>query len=168
MNRMGPRVQRILAVFFFFASGACIVNAESNLPLNIMPLPAKAERAEGSLKIDGSFRVSFVGYREPRLERAGQRFLHQVRRQTGIVLLPANTNTGSATLEIKTDHESKVIQELGEHESYWLDETPRGAKLHAPNPLGVFRGLQTVLQCIAISPGGLSRPPGQIRDRPRF
>jgi hexosaminidase len=168
MNRMGPRVQRILAVFFFFASGACIVNAQSNLPLNIMPLPAKAERAEGSLKIDGSFRVSFVGYREARLERAGQRFLHQVRRQTGIVLLPANANAGAGTLEIKTDHESKAIQELGEDESYWLDVTPGGAKLHAANPLGVFRGLQTVLQLIAISPDGFSVPAVHIEDRPRF
>src|SRR5258708_33902751 len=143
MNRMGPRVQRILAVFFLFASGACIVNAQSNLPLNIMPLPAKAERAEGSLKIDGSFRVSFVGYREPRLERAGQRFLHQVRRQTGIGLLPATTNTGAATLEIKTDHKSKVIQELGEDESYWLDVTPAGPRCQPRNPLAGFRGLQT-------------------------
>jgi len=168
MNRMGLRARRILAVFFFIAAGACMVNAQSNLPLNIMPLPAKAERAEGSLKIDGNFRVSFVGYREPRLERAGQRFLHQVRRQTGIVLLPANTNTGAATLEIKTDHESKVIQELGEDESYWLDVTPGGAKLHAANPLGVFRGLQTVLQLIAISPDGFSVPLVHIEDRPRF
>jgi len=133
-----------------------------------MPLPAKADPAEGSLKIDGSFRVSFVGYREPRLERAGQRFLHQVRRQTGIVLLPAGTNSGAATLEIKTDHESKVIQELGEDESYWLDVTPGGAKLHAANPLGVFRGLQTVLQLIAISPDGFSVPAVHIEDRPRF
>src|SRR5258707_7681982 len=105
MNRMGPRARRILAVFFFFASGACMVNAQSNLPLNIMPLPAKAERAEGSLKIDGSFRVSFVGYRDPRLERVGQSVLHQVRPQTGIVLLPATADTAAATLEITTDHE---------------------------------------------------------------
>jgi len=145
-----------------------MVNAQSNAPLTIMPLPAKVERAEGLLKIDSSFRVSFVGYREPRLERAGQRFLHQLRRQTGIVLLPANSNTGVATLEIKTDHESKAIQELGEDESYWLDVTSRGAKLHAANPLGVFRGLQTFLQLIAISPDGFSVSAVHIEDRPRF
>jgi hexosaminidase len=145
-----------------------MANAQSNLPLNIMPLPAKAERAEGSLRIDSSFRIAFAGYREHRLERAGQRFLHQVRRQTGIVLLPASTNTGAATLEIKTDHESKPIQELGEDESYWLDVTPNGAKLHAANPLGVFRGLQTFLQLMAISPEGFSVPAVHIEDRPRF
>src|SRR5882724_13189713 len=168
MNRMGPRVQHILAAFFFLASGACIVSAQSNLPLNIMPLPAKAERAEGSLKIDGSFRVAFVGYREPRLERAGQRFLHQVRRQTGIVLLPASRNTGATTLEIKTDHESKVIQELGEDESYTLEVSTSGAKLHATNPLGALHGLQTFLQLISITPDGFSVPALHIEDRPRF
>ncbi|HTA60162.1 MAG TPA: family 20 glycosylhydrolase [Candidatus Baltobacteraceae bacterium] len=145
-----------------------MANAQSNLPLNIMPLPAKVERAEGSLKIDASFRVTFVGFREPRLERAGQRCLHQVRRQTGIVLLSAGANTGAGALEVKTDHESKAIQELGEDESYTLDVTPGGAKLHAADPLGVVHGLQTFLQLIAISPDGFSVPAVHIEDRPRF
>ena len=145
-----------------------MANAQSNLPLNIMPLPAKAERGDGSLKIDANFHLAFVGYREQRLERAGQRFLHQVRRQTGIVLLPAGANTGAGALEVKTDHESKAIQELGEDESYTLDVTPGGAKLHAANPLGVFHGLQTFLQLIAISPDGFSVPAVHIEDRPRF
>jgi hexosaminidase len=168
MNPLGPGVRRILPAIFLLAWGACMVNAQSNAPLNIMPLPAKAERAEGSLKIDSSFRIAFMGYREPRLERAGQRFLHQVRRQTGIVLLPANSNTGAATLEIRADREGKSIQELGEDESYWLEVTPSGAKLHAANPLGVLRGLQTFLQLIAISPDGFSVPAVHIEDRPRF
>ncbi|HEV2103092.1 MAG TPA: family 20 glycosylhydrolase [Candidatus Acidoferrum sp.] len=168
MNAVEARARHILTVILLTASGTCMANAQSNTPLNIMPLPAKAERVQGSLKIDSSFRIAFVGYREPRLERAGQRFLHQVRRQTGIVLLPASSNTGAATLEIKTDHESKAIQELGEDESYWLDVTPGGAKLHAPNPVGVFRGLQTFLQLIAISPDGFSVPAVHIEDRPRF
>ena len=145
-----------------------MANAQSNAPLNIMPLPAKAERAEGSLKIDATFHITFTGHREPRLDRAGQRFLHQVRLQTGIVLLPADRIAGTATLEIKTDHESKAVQELGEDESYTLDVTPTGAKLQAPNPLGVLRGLQTFLQLIAITPDGFSVPALHIEDRPRF
>src|ERR1700741_4778510 len=168
MNLLGPGARCILPAIFLLASGACMVNAQSNAPLNIMPLPARVERAEGSLKIDSNFRIAFVGYREPRLERAGQRFSHQVRRQTGIVLLPANSNTDAATLEIKTDHESKAIQEPGEAESYLLDVAPGGAKLHAANPLGVLRGLQTFLQLIAISPDGFSVPAVHIDDRPRF
>src|SRR5690242_11361739 len=168
MSGVETQARVILAVSLLTAAGACMVNGQSNVPLNIMPLPAKAERVEGSLRIDSSFRIAFVGYREQRLERAGQRFLHQVRRQTGIVLLPASANTGAATLEIKTDHESKAIQELGEDESYWLDVTPGGAKLHAANPLGALHGLQTFLQLIAISPDGFGVPAVHIEDRPRF
>jgi hexosaminidase len=145
-----------------------MLNAQSNTPLNIMPLPAKVERADGTLKIDASFHLAFVGYREPRLERAGLRLERQIQRQTGIVILRASKSAGAATLEINTDHESKAIQELGEDESYTLDVTPAGAKLHAANPLGTLRGLQTFLQLIAITQEGFSVPTLHIEDRPRF
>src|ERR1700756_3916541 len=168
MNRLGPGARRRLTALLVFTTGAAMANAQSNSPLNIMPLPAKVERAEGSLKIDSAFRIAFAGHREPRLDRAGQRFLHQVRLQTGIVLLPSDRIAGTATLEIKTDHESKAVQEVGEDETYTLDVTPGGAKLHAPNPLGALRGLQTFLQLIAITPDGFSAPSLHIEDRPRF
>jgi hexosaminidase len=168
MNRLGPGARHILTALFLLATGAGMANAQSNPPLNIMPLPAKVERAEGSLKIDATFHIAFMGRREPRLDRAGQRFLHQVRRQTGIVLLPANAATGAAALEITTDHESKAIQELGEDEAYTLDVTPSGGKLHAPNPLGILHGLQTLLQLIAVTPDGFSVPAVHIEDHPRF
>jgi hexosaminidase len=145
-----------------------MLNAQSNTPLNIMPLPAKVERGDGSLKIDASFRLAFTGYREPRLDRAGVRLERQIQRQTGIVILRASKSAGAATLEINTDHESKAIQELGEDESYTLDVTPAGAKLHAANPLGSLRGLQAFLQLIAIAPEGFSVPVLHIEDRPRF
>ncbi len=145
-----------------------MAQAQSNAPLNIMPLPAKLERTAGSLKIDSNFRIAFAGYREARLERAGQRLQRQIHRQTGIVLLPASKTAGAATLEIITDHESKPVQELGEDESYTLDAAPAGAKLHASNPLGALRGLQTFLQLIAIAPDGFSVPALHIEDRPRF
>ncbi|HWY08508.1 MAG TPA: family 20 glycosylhydrolase [Candidatus Acidoferrales bacterium] len=145
-----------------------MLNAQSNTPLNIMPLPAKVERADGSLKIETSFRIAFAGYHEPRLERAGLRLEQQIQRQTGFVILRANKTTGPVTLEITTDHESKAIQELGEDESYSLDVTPIGAKLHAANPLGTLRGLQTFLQLIAITPEGFNVPALHIEDRPRF
>jgi hexosaminidase len=168
MSRMGPGARCSLTALFVFATGAGMVNAQSNAPLNIMPLPAKVERSEGSLKIDARFRFAFAGFREPRLERAGQRFLHQLRRQTGLVLLPSSTNASAATLEIKTDHESKVIQELGEDESYALEVSSSGAKLHAANPVGALHGLQTFLQLISITPDGFSVPAVHIEDRPRF
>jgi len=96
------------------------------------------------------------------------RLERQIERQTGLVILRASKSAGPAALEVTTDHESKAVQELAEDESYVLDVTPAGAKLHAPNPLGALRGLQTFLQLIAISPDGFSAPAVHIEDRPRF
>src|SRR6267378_2997840 len=168
MKRVGPGTRSILPALILTATGACMLNAQSNTPLNVMPLLAKVERGDGSLKIDASFHIAFAGYREPRLEHAGLRVERQIQRQTGLVILHANKSAGPATLEIITDHESKAIQELGEDESYSLDMTPTGAKLHAANPLGTLRGLQTFLQLIAITPEGFSVPALHIEDRPRF
>jgi hexosaminidase len=150
------------------SQGAFMVRAQTNVPLNVMPLPAKAQRAEGALKIDAAFRITFAGYREPRLDRAGQRFLRQLQLQTGIVLSPAMKNDTGATLAITTDHESKPVQELGEDESYTLDVTPGDAKLHAANPLGTLHGLQTFLQLVSITPDGFSVPAVHLEDQPRF
>ena len=144
-----------------------MARAQSNAPLNVMPLPAKAQRSDGALKIESGFTMSYVGYHEARLDRAGQRFLHQLQVQTGMVLNPAN-KTGAATLTITTDRESKPVQELGEDESYTLDVTPAGAKLHAANPLGTMHGLQTFLQLVAITPDGFTVPAVHIEDQPRF
>src|SRR5579883_3165133 len=74
---------------------------------------AKVQRAEGALKIDASFTIAFAGYREPRLDRAGQRFLRELHRQTEIVFFSPAKSTGPATLTIAADHQSKPVQELG-------------------------------------------------------
>src|SRR5262249_8427418 len=127
---------RLLMLLFGLLLGSCMLHAQSTEPLNLMPLPAKVVHGEGALKIDADFRLAFSGYQEARLEHAGQRFRHQLRLQTGILLLPVSkAAAASATLTVTTDHESKPVQELGEDESYTLDVGPAGAKLHAANPL---------------------------------
>ena len=136
--------------------------------LNLLPLPASAQSGTGSLGVDSSFSVAFTGHSEPRLERAGDRFLRQLARQTGLPLALKPGKTARATLVIQTDHASKEIQELGEDESYVLEVTTTGAKLTAPTPLGAMHGLQTFLQLVDVSPGGFAAPALTIQDKPRF
>jgi len=161
-----------IAVLFpvlLLVSGVISMRAQSPTALNLMPTPAKMQAGAGFLKIDETFRLSFAGYQEPRLERAGQRFLEQLHRQTALVLQSRDTTGASkATLQITTDHESKAVQELGEDESYTLDVTASGAKLHAANPLGVLRGMQTFLQLVAVTPEGFGAAVVNIQDQPRF
>src|SRR5712692_6197301 len=136
--------------------------------LNLMPLPASAQPGTGSLGVDSSFSIAFTGYTEPRLERAGERFLRQLALQTGLPLSLKPAKKATAILVIQTDHASKEIQELGEDESYVLEVTTTGAKLTAPAPLGAIHGLQTFLQLVNVSPGGFAAPAVTIQDKPRF
>jgi len=136
--------------------------------LNLMPLPANAQPGTGSLVVDSSFTVSFTGYTEPRLERAGERFLRQLARQTGLPLSLKTPKTPKATLVIQTDHAGKEIQEVSEDESYILDVSTASARIRASTPLGAMHGLQTFLQLVDVSPSGFSAPTVTIQDKPRF
>jgi hexosaminidase len=136
--------------------------------LNLMPLPANVQPGAGSLRVDSTFSVAFTGYTEPRLERAGERFLRQLARQTGLPLALKPSKAGKATLLVQTDHANKEIQEVGEDESYILDVSTASARLRATTPLGTMHGLQTFLQLVDVSPDGFAVPAGTIQDKPRF
>lgn len=144
------------------------LSAQSAAELNVMPVPAKYQPAGGSLKIDGGFSVALTGYQEARLERARDRFLVQLGRQTGLVFSHSATDAAKATLVITTDHESKAVQEPGEDESYALDISATSAKIHAATPLGSMHGLQTFLQLVSITADGFAAPAVSIQDQPRF
>jgi hexosaminidase len=136
--------------------------------LNLMPLPATAQSGTGSLAVDSSFSLTFTGHTEQRLERAGERFLRQLARQTALPLSLKPVKAAKASLVIQTDHASKEIQEVGEDESYVLEVTADGARLTAPTPLGTMHGLQTFLQLVDVSPNGFAAPAVKIQDQPRF
>ncbi len=136
--------------------------------LNLMPLPGSTRSGTGSLQVDASFSIALTGYTEPRLERAGERFLRQLARQTGLPLSLKPAKMAKATLVIQTDHPSKEIQEVGEDESYILDVSTAGARLRASTPLGTMHGLQTFLQLVDVSPEGFAVPAVTIQDQPRF
>jgi hexosaminidase len=136
--------------------------------LNLMPLPANVQSGAGSLRIDSTFLVAFIGYTEPRLERAGERFLRQLARQTGLPVALKPSKTAKATLVIQTDRAGKEIQEVGEDESYILDVSTASARLRASTPLGTMHGLQTFLQLVDVSPDGFAAPVVTIQDKPRF
>ncbi|HKN26188.1 MAG TPA: family 20 glycosylhydrolase [Candidatus Acidoferrum sp.] len=158
----------ILFVILSLAVASMSTRAQSTSDLNVMPLPAKVQMGSGSLKIDREFSVAFAGFRDARLDRAGQRFLTTLHHQTGLVLGHGPADPAKATLVVTTDRDSKPVQELGEDESYTLDVTTAGAKLHAANPLGVLRGLQTFLQLVSIAQDGFVVPAISIEDQPRY
>jgi hexosaminidase len=147
--------------------GAAAAQAQAAVPLPLMPLPAEIHLGSGEFPIDSGFGVSLEGYQEPRLERAKQRFLDTLSRETGIPLW-REAALNKPHFFIETKGPSKPVQQLGEDESYQLEITPAEVHLRAANPLGILRGLQTFLELVRITPAGFSAPAITINDRPRF
>jgi len=163
---MGHGMQGICVIGFALLLCAANATAQEQPRLNLMPMPANMQSGSGSLRIDSSFSVALTGHTEPRLDRAAQRFVRQLSRQTA---LPFSAKASAKpTLTVHTDHASKEVQELGEDESYTLSITADGAKIEAPTPLGAMHGLQTFLQLVAVSADGFAAPAVTIQDKPRF
>jgi len=165
----GARDTKHSAVAYPDGNGGLHAKRAIEYTVDIMPLPAKVERGDGSLKIDGEF-----PHRVCRLPASGASNnaglaprVGQIQAANRAGYSHANKRRGPATVEIITDHESKAIQELGRtnptggYDANWGEAARRQS-------LGTLRGLQTFLQLIAITPEGFSIPGLHIEDRPRF
>lgn len=136
---------------------------------NMMPLPAESKPSEGRLVIDGLFHVGLTGYQEARLQRAAGRFLVHLSAETGIPLADhLESDRGKATLVIDCNHAGETVQSVKEDESYTLEVDSNHARLTAPDPVGVMRGLATFLQLVDLDSHGFGVPAVAIHDRPRF
>jgi hexosaminidase len=170
IGKHAMRFGYLLVMVFSLISSAATAQAPQVAPpaINVMPMPATLTLGAGRLMVPQTFSVAIAGYNEPRLERAAQRFLHDLGHETGYFLNDRLADAGHATLLIHADHGSEPVQDLGEDESYVLDVSSTGAKLTAPNPLGVMHGLQTFLQLVEVTPDGYAAPAVHIEDSPRF
>src|ERR1700738_5498466 len=81
---MGQWIQGMCVIGFALLLCASSANAEEQPRFNLMPLPANLQTGSGSLRIDSSFSVALTGHTEARLDRAVQRFLRQLSRQTAL------------------------------------------------------------------------------------
>ncbi|MGA3028283.1 MAG: family 20 glycosylhydrolase [Bryobacteraceae bacterium] len=134
--------------------------------LNLMPWPARVTVGRGALALEGPLTISVHGG-DPRVARAVERFVAQLRRQTGTGF-DAQFPADSGRIDIVCGGGGARVQQLGEDESYTLAVDDHQARLSAPNPLGVLRGLQTLLQLVQAGERGWIIPAVAIEDRPRF
>lgn len=151
----------------FFASAVCgCLQAQVDA---LMPQPASLTKGEGALTVDGSFRVAIIGYDEPRLEVAANRLIGRASHLTGIPMAEGlEADPSKAKLIIETAHAGESVQTVDEDESYKLVVTSQQARLTAPTPVGILRGMETFLQLISFGSTGFEVPAVEINDRPRF
>jgi hexosaminidase len=160
---------RALLVILILCSVFASSSAAEPRPLSLMPMPANVQLKTGQLVVDASFTVGISGPSDVQLQRAVQRFLDNLRRQTGMPPLDMKvTDSAKAKLVVHTEHASKAVQELGEDESYSLEISLAGAKLDAATTLGIMRGLETFLQLVQTTSDGFAVPAIAIQDQPRF
>ncbi len=159
----------IFAILMFFVPFARLADAQAPSSLSLMPVPENLQVGTGQLVVDASFSVAISSSRDPLLQRAVNRFLNDLRRQTG--MLPLDMKVGdisTATLVVNADHKNNGVQVLGEDESYSLEINASGAKVTAPTSLGAMYGLQTFLQLVRTTADGFAVPAVNIQDKPRF
>lgn len=154
----------VLIVCIFYLT--CQLSAQTD-DLSVMPLPSHYELGQGEFVIDGSFGIALKGYQEPRLDRARQRFLDVLSRETGIPLW-REAVVNQPHFLVETAGPSAPVQRLDEDESYRLAITATNVELKAANPLGILHGLQTFLQLVRVTPKGFAVPVVTIDDKPRF
>jgi len=155
----------IASGLFLLASFAA---AQPQRQLNLMPMPSMVQFGTGELPIDRSFSIAVTGFQDAALERGVQRFAAELSRQTGMLLKSRPFASAHPSLLIHAEHGREAVERLGEDESYQLVINQSGAKLTAPNPLGVVHGLQTFLQLVETGANGFTVAAVTIKDQPRF
>lgn len=137
-------------------------------PHDLLPAPHEATWQKGRLVLGPRFNVAFQGRSDPRIEAALRRTLERLQRDFGLRPAPASKDPARATLTVECPGSGGKVQSVGEDESYALTVTPRHARLAAGNPLGILRGLETLLQLVARDGHHVVLPAVAIRDAPRF
>jgi hexosaminidase len=136
----------------------------------LMPQPAQLSAKEGQLTLTASFAAITDHYRDARLDAALARTLSGLRTQTGIAIptSPPPASMANGGLVVSVDGPGESVQSVEEDESYSLEVTASGARLHAATVVGAMRGLETFEQLVQSDRTGYFFPAVSIRDTPRF
>ena len=171
-------MNNFIRLTFLAAAGLSLYAPPIPSPISLMPWPKEVTGESGSVAIDGDFSVSVsgAGATDARVQKALPRLVARLARQTGIPIKTTTPVTGKdAVLAIAVAEAGHSgAQKLGDNERYSLTAANNHIKLDADTPLGVLRGMETLLQLVGqtkaaagIAPG-FSVPNVVIHDEPRF
>jgi hexosaminidase len=157
-------------VFFACAFFSFSFADDTNMKLNLMPVPAQIELQSGEFRVDSTFTIAVTGQPEQRLYQGATRMLRRLSGRTGLFFsqdfITVSSSAVAAKLVIDCKRAGKV--RLGESESYQLRITAEKINLEAETDLGALAGLETLLQLLAADEKGYYFPQVIINDAPRF
>ena len=134
----------------------------------LMPQPSHLSTQGGRLILSPSLAVITDHYRDARLDAAIARSLERIATRTGISIPTSLTANASGVLAVSVDGPGQIIQLVDEDESYSLDVSPSGVRLHAATVVGAMHGLETLQELIQADATGYFLPAVSIQDTPRF
>jgi hexosaminidase len=142
--------------------------AQAALTHDLMPVPASVTLSAAQLRVDSTFTVAIMRYRDPRLERAITRAITRLEGRAGAPLSRRFGGDRGAGLVIDVAGPGLRVPGLAEDESYQLNVSASQAVLTAATVVGAIRGLETFLQLQAADGHGVFVQAAEIRDAPRF
>jgi hexosaminidase len=135
--------------------------------LHLMPWPSQIEQQRGFLSLGKPLRLEVTGADE-RVNYAIRHFNQQLSIQTGVSgQLDSDPGNGPRFI-IHCKRAGARTQTLGEDESYRLTVDEKKVELTADNPLGILRGVETLLQLVEPGKQGWIISAVQVDDHPRF
>ena len=132
---------------------------------NLIPKPVSVTPAEGVFELTGGSQI-FVASDNDKVNAIGQYLAVQLKGAAGFAF-SMNVEDGAAPEGSITLKTGVVDSTLGA-EGYQLAVSPQGVEIVAPQSVGVFYGVQTLLQLIPINSDKVEISCGTIRDNPRF
>ena len=151
-----------LAVLPFTFSPPC-----SAQEFHLMPWPARIEQGEGFLKLVQLPRFEVKGG-DDRVQYAIAHLRRQLEAETKLSSRRGTDKSTAPLFVVRCDTPGQKLQALGEDESYSLLVGENKVELTAANPLGVLRGVETLLQLVQKDKRGWIIPAVRVEDRPRF
>ena len=128
----------------------------------LLPQPVAVQTKLGNFRLDHSVVLNIPP--SPATAALGKYFRQRLLTQTGLHL----TEHGSKMLSFSLTDTNTGIPQPDMQEQYQLSVSAELITLHAQNPFGLNRGIETLLQLIQKDSDGYYLPQLEINDRPRF
>ncbi len=141
------------------------ISEKDRSSVQLMPLPAELAFHSGKLDVTSHLQIVVKGHQDPQLEQTISWFEERLKSITGFSL---EDPTDADQLIIICDTARSAVQQLAENESYSLHVFSHGARLRAPTPYGIIRGLETILQLVHEQEGSFFVQAVEIKDKPRY
>jgi hexosaminidase len=135
---------------------------------DLMPVPAELAWKSNALPVDARFSISTSGPADSRVDHALARLGAFLKAEAKLASAPRVVRGTGGRLHVAWKSAGAPVQGVRDDESYELVVDATGARLTAPEPIGVLRGLETFRQLVHTEKDATTAAAVSIKDRPRF